>query len=240
MKTLISGVTLICILALASHASDIDATNKYAWSENTGWTNWRDAGSPAGQQGIRIHGTFLSGFAWSENAGWINLGDGTPADGVEYANLAGDDFGVNLDPQTDELFGLAWGENVGWINFDGGAAADPTAPARIVTGPNGCRISGFVWAENIGWINLSDAQQYVALTPQACLGGPLGDMNCDGALTVSDIAGFVLAVTSWLNGCDQYQQAFPECFCLNADMNDDGAVTVSDIGPFVLALTSGG
>lgn len=69
-------------------------------------------------------------------------------------------------------------------------------------------------------------------------GGLIGDMNCDGALTVSDIAGFVLAVTSYINGCDTYIQTYPDCDCLNADINNDGQVTVSDIGPFVNLLTA--
>lgn len=66
----------------------------------------------------------------------------------------------------------------------------------------------------------------------------VGDLNCDGALTVSDIAGFVLAVTSWINGCDAYAQTFPNCECIHADINCDGAVSVSDIGPFVDLLTT--
>lgn len=74
-------------------------------------------------------------------------------------------------------------------------------------------------------------------TPDDCQESPAGDMNCDGALTVSDIAGFVLAVTSWFNGCEAYSQVFPNCRCLNADISGDGAVTVGDIGPFVSLLT---
>jgi hypothetical protein len=51
----------------SSSQSDVDATKKYAWGENVGWTNWRDAGNPAGVQGARVHATFLSGFVWTEN-----------------------------------------------------------------------------------------------------------------------------------------------------------------------------
>lgn len=66
-----------------------------------------------------------------------------------------------------------------------------------------------------------------------------GDMNCDCALTVSDIAGFVLAITSWTRNCDEYTQAFPDCACNHADLNGDGIVGVSDIGPFVERLNGG-
>lgn len=61
-----------------------------------------------------------------------------------------------------------------------------------------------------------------------------GDLSCDGAVTVSDIAGFVLALTD----PPAYAVSFPECDPLHADINNDGAVSVSDIGPFVALLTS--
>ncbi|MGE3180626.1 MAG: hypothetical protein AB7N71_03285 [Phycisphaerae bacterium] len=66
-------------------------------------------------------------------------------------------------------------------------------------------------------------------------GGLVGDMNCDGAVTVSDIGGFVLALTNPA----QYMAQFPNCDINNADVNDDNAITVSDIGPFVSLLTGG-
>lgn len=65
--------------------------------------------------------------------------------------------------------------------------------------------------------------------------GLLGDMNCDNLVTVSDIGGFVLAVTDPAG----YAAAYPACDFLHGDMNDDGAVTVADIGAFVALLTGG-
>lgn len=61
----------------------------------------------------------------------------------------------------------------------------------------------------------------------------LGDLNCDGAVSVSDIGGFVLALTNPAG----YAQQFPNCDIANADVNNDGQVTVSDIGSFVALLT---
>lgn len=61
----------------------------------------------------------------------------------------------------------------------------------------------------------------------------VGDMNCDGALSVSDIGPFVTALTNPA----QYAIDFPDCDVILADINDDGAVTVSDIGGFVALLT---
>lgn len=61
-----------------------------------------------------------------------------------------------------------------------------------------------------------------------------GDLNCDSAVTVGDIGGFVLALTN----PEGYQAAYPQCDPLSADTNFDGAVTVGDIGRFVEMLTA--
>lgn len=225
-------VAAAALVTSALAQSDVDNTHKYSWAENVGWLNWRDAASPTATSGMRLHDSFLSGFVWGENIGWINLGDGTPADGVAYGNTSGADSGVNIDPDTDELYGLAWGENVGWINFDGGAAANPPEPARIESGPGGCRLAGWVWGENIGWINLDHGTHSVALIPEACSGTLVGDMNCNGFVEVGDIGGFVLALTNPAAHAAEY----PSCDIQNADTNGDGFVTVADIGAFVQLL----
>ncbi len=69
----------------------------------------------------------------------------------------------------------------------------------------------------------------------ACEAGLVGDMNCDGFVTVGDIGGFVLALTDPTG----YAAAFPNCDIFNADVNNDGFVTVGDIGGFVTLLTGG-
>ncbi|MGE3182915.1 MAG: alpha-amylase family glycosyl hydrolase, partial [Phycisphaerae bacterium] len=61
----------------------------------------------------------------------------------------------------------------------------------------------------------------------------LGDMNCDGIVSVSDIGGFVLALTNPA----QYAIDFPTCDIDAADTNEDGSISVSDIGAFVALLT---
>ncbi|MGE3180228.1 MAG: FG-GAP-like repeat-containing protein [Phycisphaerae bacterium] len=62
----------------------------------------------------------------------------------------------------------------------------------------------------------------------------LGDMNCDGVISVSDIAPFVLALTDPAG----YAASFPDCDINNADVNGDDTISVGDIGPFVALLTS--
>lgn len=63
--------------------------------------------------------------------------------------------------------------------------------------------------------------------------GLIGDMNCDGVISVSDIGGFVLALTQ----PEVYDAVYPNCRRSNGDVNGDGFVTVGDIAGFVALIT---
>lgn len=200
MRMMLAVVAAGLCGSVAMGQSNIDETNKFAWGENIGWLNFRDAGSPAGNQGAVVGPRFLSGFVWSENCGWINLGDGTPTNGLSYANptsgtvVGVPDFGVNRDPSTGNLSGFAWGENIGWINFGGGALATPAQPARVDAAAR--RLRGYAWGENVGWINLdvSAAGQFVAIDIQcgaADIGSEGGAEGPDGVLDNNDFIVFI-------------------------------------------------
>ena len=60
----------------------------------------------------------------------------------------------------------------------------------------------------------------------------LGDMNCDGVVSVGDIAGFVLALTARA----EYLDTYPGCHPYNADCDQNGLISVTDIGRFVELL----
>ncbi len=158
MKSIIRHAILLLLLVGAPllAQTNIDPTNKYAWGENIGWTNWRDANG--GADGVFVGATFLSGQVWSESRGWINVGNGAGP----YANTDDTNFGVNIDLNGD-LNGFAWGENMGWINFGWATAGNPDRP-RFDAGAG--RFRGFAWSEQDGWINLDDAVSFV--------GGPGG------------------------------------------------------------------
>ncbi len=210
-------ITVAFIGLLASNAlaqSNIDPVQKYAWGENIGWTNWRDAND--GDDGVEVGATFLAGFVWGENVGWINVGNGNGP----YGNNDDTDFGVNIDPETGDLSGLAWGENVGWINFDGGAMADPPQPANLEVCEH--RFSGFVWGENVGWINLDDAEHYVAVGPCA-----FGDADCDGDVDLDDYDRFQDFFTG--------PQGTVDCPTFDADGDED--VDLLDWRVFQAAFT---
>lgn len=136
--------------------SNIDPTDKFSWSENAGWINWRDANGSA--DGVIVQANFLSGFAWGENVGWLNLGDGTPSSGLAYANVDGSDFGVNM-AADGALSGFAWGENIGWVNFGTSSLGSDQARFDFLA----ARFRGYAWGENVGWINLDDATHFVGL-----------------------------------------------------------------------------
>ena len=220
--TALSAMALAVIATPALAQSNISPINKFCWSENCGFIDWRDGGSPAASQGVRLNATYLSGFAWGENIGWINFGDGTPGagGGTSYANPTSGtvtgvpDFGVNRDPATNELTGFAWGENVGWINFRGGTGATPAQPARYDAAAH--RFRGYAWGENIGWINMDDATIFVGDCP--------ADYNGDGALNVQDIFDFL---AGWFAGSP------------NADFNGAAGLGVQDIFDFLAAWFAG-
>jgi RHS repeat-associated protein len=63
------------------------------------------------------------------------------------------------------------------------------------------------------------------------------DMNCDGAISASDIDPFVIAV---VQGQTAYEAQFPNCEYMNADVNGDGIVSMADYDPFVAMITGSG
>ncbi len=142
MKSLIRTTFLIVTILLPGvstwAASNLDDTDKYAWSENSGWVNFKASGG-----GVTAHRAFLAGFAWAENIGWIKLGVDA---GGPYANTSASDWGVNRSV-TNQLSGYAWSETAGWINF---------APTNggVMLNPSTGEFSGFAWSENLGWIHI--------------------------------------------------------------------------------------
>lgn len=230
--------TALSQVVVSCHAQFVAvSTNPYAWSENAGWISFApiDAATPNDIDATRqpffgpvnLDGLGVaSGFAWAENLGWINLGDGSPADGVQYANTDGSDFGVNIteeqfDPSVRNLTGFAWSENAGWINFGPFHPSVTPAVGLCQPGPvqarielSSSRLRGFAWAENFGWINFDacDAGQFVFVR---CL----ADVNEDTQTTPADFTAWVVAFNSG---------------SIRADQNRDGVISPADFTAWVV------
>ncbi|MCK5524092.1 MAG: hypothetical protein KAI83_13255, partial [Thiomargarita sp.] len=132
--------SLITLEAIA--ASNIDSTNKYAWSENSGWSNFNDTNG-----GVTVYNDHLEGYAWAENIGWIRLGTHTSGGTHSYVNDSQTNYGVNNSSGT--LSGYAWSENAGWIRFN------PTHGGVTINATTG-DFDGYAWSENVGWIHFQN------------------------------------------------------------------------------------
>jgi len=204
-RALAAGVIGALLAPALLADSNVAIPRQWAWGENIGWTNWRDANGA--MQGVEVYRqTHLQGWIWGENVGWINVGAGN----FPYANTNGTNFGVNLTPisaTTAQMSGFAWSENTGWINFG------PFPPATGVASPTWSyvnhRTNGWAWGENVGWINLNDAIRYICVPP--------GDMNHDGAVTLADFA--ILSANFGATGVPTFTMG---------DSDGDGNVTLSD------------
>jgi hypothetical protein len=145
-RFLLTLTGLAAAVSPASAQSTVNATNRFAWSANTGWINLR----PSTADGVVAGEFVLSGYAWAANTGWMHLGDGTPANRIRYSNTSVSDFGVNHDG-AGNLTGFAWSANTGWVNLSWAGLNDPNRPRLdLLTG--GC--TGFAWGANTGWVNL--------------------------------------------------------------------------------------
>ena len=134
-----------CSFVKAQNIDPYDSNAKYAYSENTGWLNFK----PAYGSGVHVTSSKITGYAWSENIGWINLSP-------NYGGIANDGAG--------NLSGYAWGENVGWINFNPQVPNDPTN-YHVKINLQG-KFYGYAWGENIGWIKFDETNIYTA---QVCI-----------------------------------------------------------------------
>ncbi len=152
MKTSISRITgcipaltfLLCLFTAHSTraaTAPISETDKYAWTETSGWLNFRPTHGE-----VTVHDTHLAGFAWAENIGWVKLGADS---GGPYGNSSANDWGVNRDG-TGNLSGYAWSETAGWINFNPG---HNQVTINLATGD----FNGYAWGENIGYVHFNNA-----------------------------------------------------------------------------------
>lgn len=135
---------LLAALSIPARAqTNLTPATSLAHCANAGWI---DPKAGDGSHGLTVGQCVCAGFLYSANCGWINTGDGTPANGAQYSNANGADFGVNRLPDG-KLRGLAWGANIGWLNFE------HTGDPRIDPVTN--QLLGHAWSASLGWIALT-------------------------------------------------------------------------------------
>jgi len=139
------GLSLFAIFVAGSVFAEgnIDSTAKYAWSENSGWQDWR----PPIYGGVTVvkNGAngYVFGYAWGENIGWVKLGTGTGP----YVNTSTNNYGVNMDA-AGKLSGYGWSETCGWISFSNSYSQ------VAITGNS---FDGHAWSENVGFVHFKNA-----------------------------------------------------------------------------------
>ncbi|MCA9253676.1 MAG: hypothetical protein KDA54_21320 [Phycisphaerales bacterium] len=212
MKRLNTSGALVAVVGVAvglAFASSIKPEGKSAWSENAGWSNWRDAGETG--LGVSVELNTLSGWIWFENIGWCSLASGDPP-ALGWPNITGADYGVNVELDY-RLDGFAWSENVGWLRFDSQLPA-PFAPRiDLLVG----RLRGFVWGENIGWLNLDGMVHFVALEDSA-------DNDLDGDIDLLDFATF--------QRCFGWESTGGASCTADTDFDDDDDTDIDDWSMF--------
>jgi hypothetical protein len=183
---------LATIVLAKAQQSTLGEGDSYAWAANFGWIEMTPHHPNAGD-GFRFGEFVCAGWIWSANTGWIHCGDGTPADGIQYANNSDADYGVN-HVGTGELSGLAWSPNTGWINF-GWWTLEPTNPDRPRVDLQNGNFTGYVWSANCGWINLGTG---ILKTDSM----PITDSDNDGISDAFEITytgglGTMTAISDW-------------------------------------------
>lgn len=221
-------------IVAADAPTNIDPDRRFCWSENAGWIAFRHA-APV-QEGARVQRHILRGFAWGENLGWINLGDGEPANGTNYANVDGGDFGVNVEtartgPNAGVLYGFAWSENAGWINFgERNSAWVPFEQRARIERPTN-RLRGYAWSENLGWINLGEdgsagGSPYPIVFTSLCP----ADFDNSGWVSADDIFSFLDA---WFARSTGFGSGAVPMNAPSADIDGDDQFTELDIHAFL-------
>ncbi len=147
--------TIFLIIFLSTvfsvNADIISDTDKFAWSSNGGWLNFKAAHKQA-----RVYDDHLEGYVWSENTGWIRLGTFVGGGSFSYTNDSATSYGVNNDG-AGNLSGYAWSSNIGWINFN---PTHSQVTVDLTTGD----FDGYAWSQNIGWIHFNNVSPAYKVT----------------------------------------------------------------------------
>lgn len=151
------------VYKLVKAATNIDATNRWAWSDASGWWDFYTTNS------VEVTSYKLTGYA-SSSIGDISLDCATTRNG----NICGtSNYGIcngqNATHQSDGtcsgaqgngvLSGYAWNDAIGWISFCGGnnTSQCPGSISYGVTIDSNGDFQGWAWNDIEGWISFNSA-----------------------------------------------------------------------------------
>lgn len=182
---------------------------------------------------------FVSGVRqWSDNGLEVRGLDSEQESFARTVVAGGVPMGFCLDGTGgDHLLGYGF-DTAGSLIWSGGmtdvCSADSDKLRPDVT-TNACGDALLTWTDPRNGNNDIFAQN---VNPDGSLGASvpvIADMNCDGVVTVADVAPFALALID----ADGYSAQYPCCDISNADVNDDMAVDGLDVEPFTQAVLGG-
>lgn len=113
----------------------------------------------------------------------------------------------------------------GWANLSPSGAGDDADWNTVISGVDQVR---FFYGDPTFFYIFQQWEPGMDNPRITFAGDPLGDMNCDGAVTYADVAPFVAALIDPA----AYVAAFPCCDINRADVNADGDRNGKDIAPF--------
>lgn len=152
--SIILAATIFSIITTAT--TNIDSTDKYAWSDGAGWWNFYSTNT------VEVDGQELNGYA-SSSIGYLSLNCATSPDGNECSDS---DYKVTNVDATGNLAGCAWNDTIGWVSFwcgdgdcDGSGIEDASSTCsasnyRVSIDANG-DFNGYAWNEVEGWISFN-------------------------------------------------------------------------------------
>ena len=117
--------------------------------------------------------------------------------------------------------------------FDPNCAANPNCTNNYCLAYEGYDTNIVIYRDPNLYTTLSSCDPNASPPSIAHRASLLGDMNCDGAVSLGDITAFVTA----LSGRSAYQAQYPNCNFLSGDFNFDGGVNFSDLNPFIACLS---
>lgn len=150
------------IYKLVEGATNIDSTNRWAWSDSSGWWDFYATNS------VEVTSYKLTGYA-SSSIGEISVDCATSpignictseygvCNGTQYAHSGGTCQGS--ESTMGNLSGFAWNDSIGWISFCGGASTSqcPGTIAYGVTVDSNGDFQGWAWNDIEGWISFNSA-----------------------------------------------------------------------------------